>query len=270
MMTPLDQAHAAMAGGREADALRFYRVLADATLFLLLDHEGTGERINPKVFDLPDGPVLLAFDSEDRMAEFGQGTFGQGAFGQGAMPYAALPGRIVAQHLAGKGVALGLNFGSGSASETLLPPEAMSWLAEMLEQVPDAVEARAEVFSAPSALPGVLDTALRETLAAAAGLARAAVLVGVRYAGGGRGHVLAIVDAHPGAQDALARAVGETLVFSGVEAGVIDVTFVAAADKALAQMQRFGRVFEIPEPEMPARPAPAAPGMDPDRPPRLR
>lgn len=259
-MTPLDQAHAAMAGGEEAAALRFYRMLADVTLFLLLEHEAEGERINPRIFDLPDGPVLLAFDSEERLA----------GFGQGAVPYAALPGRIVAAHLAGKGVSLGLNFGSGATSETLLPPESMSWLAEMLEQVLDEVVARAEVFSAPSALPEVLDLALRETLAAAAGLARAAILVGVRYAGGGRGHVLAILDVQPNAHEALARAIGETLAFSGLEAGAIDVTFLASGDSAVAQMQRFGRMFDIPDPEEPAKAARMPPGMDPDRPPRLR
>ena len=61
-MTPLDHAHAAMAQGSEAEGLRFYQMLADATLFLLLEHEAEGERINPRVFDLPDGPVLLAYD----------------------------------------------------------------------------------------------------------------------------------------------------------------------------------------------------------------
>lgn len=259
-MTPLDQAHAAMAGGDDTAALRFYRVLANATLYLLLDREAEGERVEPRVFDLPDGPVLLAFDSEDRLA----------GFGQAAMPYAALPGRIVAQHLAGKGVALGLNFGSGAPSETLLPPEAMSWLAEMLEQMPDPLEARAEVFSAPAALPEALEQALRGTLEAAAGLARAAVLAGVRYAGGGRGHVLALLDAHPGAQQALTRAVSETLVFSGVEAGAIDVTFLSSDDPVVARMRAFGRVFEIPEPAEPAKVTAVAPGMDPDRPPRLR
>ena len=259
-MTPLDQAHAAMAGGDDAAALRFYRLLADATLFVLLEREAEAERVNPKVFDLPDGPVLLAFDSEDRLADFGTE----------AMPYAALPGRIIAQHLAGKGVSLGLNFGSGAASETLLPPESMSWLTEMLEQVPDSMEARAEVFTAPAALPEMLAEALKTTLEAAAGLASAAVLVGVRYAGGGRGHVLAILDAHPAAHEPLARAIGETLMFSGVDAGSIDVTFLASDDPAVALMVHLGRAFDVPELTDPAPKERPAPGMDPDRPPRLR
>ena len=64
MQTPLDHAHAAMQAGAEAEALAFYRLLADATLFLLLEREAEGERIAPRVFDLAEGPVLLAFDAE--------------------------------------------------------------------------------------------------------------------------------------------------------------------------------------------------------------
>ena len=64
MQTALDQAHAAMRTGGEAEALTFYRLLADATLFLLLEREAEGERIQPRVFDLEDGPVLLAVDAE--------------------------------------------------------------------------------------------------------------------------------------------------------------------------------------------------------------
>ena len=131
-----------MQTGGDAQALRFYQVLADATLFLLLEQEAEGDRINPKVFDLEDGPVVLAYDSDDRLA----------VMGQGPLPYAALPGRIIAQHLAGQGVALGLNFGSGAPSEVMLPPEAMRWLAEMLDSQPVQLEAQPEAFFAPQGL----------------------------------------------------------------------------------------------------------------------
>lgn len=260
-MTPLDHAYAAMVQGDEADALRFYQLLADATLFLLLDHEAEGERINPRVFDLPDGPVLLAYDSEERLA----------ALDQGPQPYAALPGRIIAQHLAGQGVALGLNFGTGAASETLLPPEAIGFLAERLGAEPAAVQARPVAFHAPAALPEALADALTFCLEGAAGLAQAALLVGVSYDDGRRGHMLALVNAHPAAQDALARAVAEALSFSGLDAGELDVTFLAADDPVLGPLAKPARLFEIPEPvAAPAPAAPQAPGSNPDRPPILR
>ena len=263
-MTELDLAHAAMQQGGDAEALRFYQVLADATLYLLLEREAEGERIHPKVFDLADGPVILAYDSEERLTAMGQGQ------SDGGLPYAALPGRIVAQHLAGQGVALGLNFGSGAPSEVMLPPEAMGWLAEMLETVPEQLQAQPEAFFAPQGLPDALADALIFTLGGAAGLAQAALLVGVRYTGGRRGHILAVIGAHPAAEDPLARAMAEALAFSGVEAGELDVTFLAADDPVLAELARVARVFEVPQVTATEVVQRSAPGADPDRPPRLR
>ena len=258
-MRDLDQAYAAMQAGDEAAGLRFYRLLADATLFLLLEREAEGSRIDPRVFDLAEGPVLLAFDSEDRLA----------VMGDGPLPYAALPGRLIAQQMLGQGLSLGLNFGSGAASEVLLPPEALRWLCEMLEAKPLEVEATPAQFYAPQGLPEALSDALRFTLGGAAGLARAALLAGVRYSDGRLGHMLAVIDALPAAEEALARALGEALVFSGLEAGELDVTFLASGDAAVAELARVAVVFEVPERVAEAKAERAAPGMG-DQPPRLR
>ena len=258
--TPLDRAFAA-SDATEAGALRFYQLLADTPLLLVLDEVASGTQINPRVFDLEDGPVLLAFDSEDRL----------GALGLGALPYAELPGRIIARHLAGKGVALGLNFGCDAPSETMLSPDALSWLAEMVADAPETLEARPESFFTPRDLPAALTEALNFTFAAAPGLADAALLVGVHYDDGRRGHMLAVIDAGAAAQEPLARAIAEALRFSGLEAGEIDVTFVAGTDPVVKHLARSGILFEFPHAPAPVeRPAPLAPGMDPGKPPKLR
>jgi len=263
--SPLDMAHAAMAAdpADEAAALRFYRVLADAPLLMLLEREASGGRVDPRVFDLEAGPVLLAFDRAERLA----------AMGQGPLPYAELPGRVIAQQLAGQGVSLGLNFGSGAASETMLPPEALDWLAQMTDTAPpQEVEARPESFFTPRDLPDTLQQALSFTFQAAPGLARAAYLAGVRYDDGRHGHLLAILDAHPEAQAPLAQAVAEAIGFSGLDAAEIDVAFLATDDPGASGVIRAGLMFEFPpDPDPgPMRPAPSPPGSDPDRPPRLR
>jgi hypothetical protein len=72
----------------------------------------------------------------------------------------------------------------------------------------------------------------------------------------------------PGAEAALAEAVAEALRFSGVEAGALDVTFVAADSPVVARFARVGLRFDLPTPAMPT--APGAPGMDASRPPRLK
>lgn len=261
-MTPLDAAYQAMitaADDDDAPRLRFYERLADGELVLLLDREAEGETLAPRVFDLEDGPVVLVFDSQERL----------GQFTALAVPYAALPGRVIARLLAGKGLGLGLNLGVAPSS-MLLPPFAVDWLAETLDHAPQEAEALPESFHAPAGLPEVLIAGLDAKLARAGGLASHALLAGVAYRGGRRGHLLAFVEAAPGAQQALARAAAEALTFSGIEAGEMDVVFLPQGP-AVAAMERVALRFDLPVPvaEAPAAPA-APPGMDPDRPPRLR
>ncbi|WP_371135260.1 SseB family protein [Tabrizicola sp.] len=257
-MTLLDAAHAAVSADPENEVLRlrFFERLADGEMVLLLEREAEGQSLEPKVFALEDGPVVLVFDREERLASFTGGI----------APYAALPGRVIAGLLKGQGIGMGVNLGVAPSS-MLLPPEAMDWLAETLEEAPEEVEARPEAFVAPT-VPEAVIAALDGKLARAGGLAAAAVLAGVVYAGGRRGHLLAVLDAVDGAQAALARAMNEALVFSGVEAGELDVVFLASGDPAAAALAKVGLRFDLPAPERPA--AAAAPGMDPSRPPKLR
>lgn len=258
LVTLLDAAHAAVSADPENEALRlqFFERLADGEMVILLEREAKGDSLEPKVFDLEDGPVVLIFDREERLASFTAGI----------APYAALPGRVIAAMLKGQGIGLGVNLGVAPSS-MLLPPEALDWLAEALEGTPDEVEALPEEFLAPSVPDGVI-AGLDAKLARAGGLASAAILAGVIYRGGGRGHILAFLDVAAGAEAALARAMREALVFSGVEAGALDVVFLASGDAAAVAMARVGLVFELPLPQAPN--SPRAPGMDPSRPPKLR
>ncbi|MEO0865181.1 MAG: SseB family protein, partial [Pseudomonadota bacterium] len=59
------------------------------------------------------------------------------------------------------------------------------------------------------------------------------------------------------------------LTFSGIEAGALDVGFFDGADPVTERLARVGLRFDLPQPA-PATAGPAAPGMDPAHPPRLR
>lgn len=257
--TPLDRAHAAMeaAPKDEACARAFYARLAAAELFVLLAEEPAGDEITPELFDLGDQRFVLAFDTEERLSDFAERI----------VPYVALSGRAVAQMLAGQGIGLAFNI-EVAPSATLLPSEAVDWLAGTLAGEPTETEARPEEISAPLNLPDALLTALDARLAGAEGMARMAYLVGARYAGGASGHLLGFVDAPQGAEAALARAVQEALVFSGLDAGAIDVAFFDASDPVAATLARHGLRFDLPQPAKGH--VPGAPGSDPDRPPKLR
>ncbi|MBC7476850.1 MAG: SseB family protein [Pseudorhodobacter sp.] len=250
-MTVLDQVQAEW----EAEGLAFYRALADAELFLVLEAEAQGEVMTPQVFDLTDGPLLLVFDSEERLA----------GFGTGPVPYAALPGRVIAAQILGQGLSLGLNLGTGAASEMILPPDAIEWLIQMLDQVPaQEMEAQVLQFEKP-AVPQAVLQALGQSITAGP-----AWLAGVVYTSGRRGVMLALTGVAPDDEARMARAVTEALAFSGLDASELDLAFVGESDAIVARMAEVGLKFQPEVRQVPEGVVPNAPGSDPTRPPILR
>lgn len=259
----IDLAHQAMEAspGDEAARLRFYALIADSALLLMLNGV-EGASLRPEVFELEAGRFVMVFDREERLA----------AFAGAPVEHATLPGRVIVAELQGQGIGIGLNLGV-AASSFLMGPEAVDWLAATLQAVPEEAAADIAEVTGPGRMPEALMAALDVKLALMAGTARQAVLAGVRYRDGRRGHVLAVIGAARSAEAALAKAVGEAVVFSGLEAGSLDVLFPAEDAPATAALRAHGIVFDLPVPVMePLRgtlPG-AAPGMDPARPPRLR
>ncbi len=256
----IDLAWEASEAAPEDDALRlaYYARLIEAELFLLLEREAEDAQIEPRVFDLEDGPIVLAFDSEDRLTDFTTLP----------APYAAMPGRALVELLAGKALGLGLNLGVAPSSR-LFPSEVLDWLSGMAAQRPEEMDARIARLAPPKGLPEALLLALDQRLARMEGLASMAYLVATEADSGARGHLLAFVDAARGAENALARAVQSALSFSGLEAGTLDVTFITAAETRAAEFARVGLRFDLPRPTSPER-ARNGPANDPGQPPRLR
>jgi hypothetical protein len=83
-----------------------------------------------------------------------------------------------------------------------------------------------------------------------------------------------VIDAKETAQEPIAGAVSEALIFSGVEMGEIDVTFVTAKDPIVSLLLEHAYVFEpartIADVQSPAQTVTSPPGLDPAHPPRLR
>ncbi|MGB7241204.1 MAG: SseB family protein [Sulfitobacter sp.] len=262
-LTPLDRAFTAMDAAPDDDTarLRFYERLADAELLLLLksDAGARDEQVTPELFDLGDAQYVLVFDRVERLA----------AFTGAVSPYVALSGRAIAGMLAGKDLGVGVNL-DVAPSSILLPKASVDWLNETLGNAPDQVEARIAEVHPPKGLPDLLLSAIDAKLATATGLAQCAYLVGVVFRDGGRGHMLGFVGAVAQAEQALAHAAAEALVFSGIEAGSMDVGFFDAADDMTQKLARVGLRFDLPqlaEMQAPARPAP---GSDPAKPPILK
>jgi len=261
-MTELDKAHAAMAAAPEdvAARMRFYEALADSEVFLLLMGEAEGDVVEPEIVETEEGSYVLAFDSEERLADFTGRT----------APYAALSGRALVEMLTGEDLGVGLNL-DVAPSSVLLPVEAVAWLSEMLAGRPEEAQGAVEAIDPPRLAARVV-AGLKAKLVRAGGLAAEAWLVAVRFDDGSEGHVLAFVGAVPGAEAALAKAVSEAMLFSGVEDGTLDVVFLESDDPLMARVAAVGERFDlpVPKPDGPVQVPGAAPGMDPARPPKLK
>lgn len=259
--TPLDHAHAAMeASPEDTNArLRFYDRLAEAELFLMLAKEAEGDQAVPELFEVGDTTFVLLFDTETRLSSFAGRV----------VPYVALSGRSVVAMLAGQGIGIALN-PEVAPSSILLPAEAVDWLAETVSEGPTEAEATPVEVKSPSVLPENLLASIDAKLRTTTGLARRAYLAEVTYDTGARGHLIGFTGTVPGAEPALARAIQEALVFSGLEAAALDVVFLRDSDPVTAQLARVGLRFDLPESEVVAQTVPSAPGSDPTKPPILR
>lgn len=257
--TPLDLALTAMEAAPENDEARltFYERLAESELFLLLEREPEGDQVEPRLFQTADGDLVLVFDREHRLTDFAEGP----------APYAALSGRSLAAMLHTQNIGVGVNLGVAPSS-IVIPPDAVSWLNETLGEDPLEVTETPEEILPPGNLPERLVTGIDAKLAQAAGLADFAYLAAVKYRGGRNGHLLAFIGATPGAEPALAGSAREALVFSGLDAGEVDVAFLKASDQIAAKLAKLGLRFDLPK--APEASVPGAPGLDPEAPPKLK
>lgn len=260
-MTPLDQAHAAMEAAPEDDAarLKFYERLADAELFLALEEEVRDDHIKPVIFEVEGNRFAVVFDSEGRLADFTERP----------SPFVAMSGRGIVAMLVGRNVGLAVN-PAVAPSATLLPSEALSWLHDTLGTGPQEGQGTPTHVYPPQNVSEGLIASLDAKLATMAGMARVAYLAECAYKEGARNHVIVFVDAQEGAKPAMAKAISEALTFSGLEAASLDILFLKAADPICANLARVGLRFDLPVPETPGTRPVAAPGMDPDKPPKLR
>ena len=250
-MTPLDRAFTEMAENPDDDhaRLKFYERVADAELFLIMADE-----TQPRVYSSEQGKFVAAFDLEERLASFNEGP----------APYAALSGRSMIQMVTGQEIGIALNFWS-APSAYLLTPDVVEWLNATLAVAPSQHNDTPVSIGPPLNVPTALLESLDAKLAAATGLAEAAFLVSTSYKTGRQGHLLAILGAPPEAEPSLSQAIAEAIVFSGIEAGDLDVAFFRSDDPIRPRLEAQGLRFDIPQPE---RPKPL--GRDPDTPPRLR
>lgn len=224
--------------------------LADTELFAALVQEPAEDQAELQVFDLPDGPVVLACDLEERLA----------GFIGGPVAYVGLPGRLLAAALAAEGRGLLVN--PGERSQMLLDPATMRWLTEALQARPNLApdEAPAEIAAPEPDTVAALAGPISLRLGDMAGLVARAALFSAVWADGRRNHTLLLIGVAETHRDALAKAFAELLAFLPEQPGGVDIGFADSAVPPVAL------VLELPE----ATPEAPAPQRDAKAPPRLR
>ncbi|TVQ56547.1 MAG: SseB family protein [Rhodobacteraceae bacterium] len=252
-MTPLDAAHAAAEapGAPESARLRFYALLLETTLCVPVEPGPEDAALRPRVFPLEAGPVALAFDDDGRMAGF---------FG-GPTDYVSLTGRALAAAAAGAGVGLGLNLDAPSA--TLLPAEAVAWLAAEMGGGAEAADLSGPVtVAAPTGIDGALLAALAERLAGLPGMVAEAWLVRLERPEASELALLLLpAPAARRAGEGLAALLGRVAAAAGAASVAVGLLDDGHALLGPARAKGVG---------LHPGPAPEAPAAKPAGPPRLR
>lgn len=250
--TPLDQDHARMMAAPEDEGPRraYFARFAASDLLLLLEGPAS-ETIHPRTVSVEGEEVALAFDTALRLASFDARS----------SDFVSLPGRDLAAMLAGAGLGLGLNLGGEGAAMHLSASD-LAWIAEQVPAMEASDIASARIGppkGASEALLGALDA----RLATMAGLATAAHLVTVEEGEGAQRLLLVFEGTPPPFRAQVAGHVAEALKIAAIDTA-LDVSFGEPGAPILLAAVRHGLRFDLPMPEQPA-----APGSDPEKPPRL-
>lgn len=253
--SPLDRTIARLDPADEIACRAFYDQVAHCELHVLLADEASGDQATPRLIASDMGRFVLAFDRAERLSDFAGGV----------APSLNLPGKDLCAMLAPLGLGLGLNV-DVSDDPYLLAPDIVAWIAGTLaEPQPQEALGRPTALRRPAAVPAGFLEALTSRLSQLPGAAKQAVLSSATYSGANERLLLGVVDADPARQADLTGTVRDAVALLMPERP-LDIGFFRGDDPLTAALRRNGLTFDFPEAQ---QIIPGAPGMDPDRPPRL-
>ena len=237
-MTQLNKAFLEMSQNPENNdaRLKYYGVLADTNLFLLLEQEPSNEILDPKFIQLKGNNFALAFDSEEKLSEF---------YGETAA-FAEVTGRVLAKMLLEEKIGLGINLGI-SEGELLLPWEIIEWFVNVLDEAPNLVQITPKKFLRAEAFPEILVKALQEKLMPAVGLFDEIWICAVEYNEDESSHLICLMGAQNSAQQAIVKSINEVLSFTDIDLGNIDVAHFSYDDEVCTKIREIGIKLEFPK-----------------------
>ena len=251
--TPLDIIIKKIAASDIVDnRLILFRRFLETELFILIDDP---ENPKPKLMQIDQGVILLAFDLEEKLIDFA----GESSF------FISMSGRRLISQNASIGIAVNLNNSGGGY---ILTDEVIEWLMKNTQVTKEVLQSTTNEIASPSIITEQFVELLDEALAASFGLAEYAILVQDLTKLKSKSLLLIFVGSVKLYHDALAQQASEAFSLSGIQDIILDITFCKSEDELVKKALLVGLRFDLPQIEKPSEPK--APGMDPTKPPLLR
>ena len=256
LFSRMDKTYARMQAAPNSDAagLRFYEAFCDTNLHVLVNAD-----LSLQIFETSQGKLILAFDTEERMAEFVEQP----------TEFIKMPGRELVTQLKETDIGIGLNLNVAPTSQ-ILTPEILDWVSALLSVDSTLMVDQVAGFSADCQLSDDDRTALTDRLVNFTGVVKAAYICGVTYADGATADALFFIDCDQDIEADLFTAMIETQKFAMDSSADLAIKFISSDSPALPEIQRHGHQLHIPAPIVTPTFQPSAPGMDPNKPPKLR
>ena len=232
--------------------LILFRRFLETELFILIDGP---ENPDPKLMQIDEGMIMLAFDLEEKLIDFA----GENSF------FISMSGRRLISQNASIGIAVNLNNSGGGY---ILTNEVIEWLMKNTQATKEVLQRNTNEIASPSIITERFVELLDEALAASFGLAECAILVQDLTKSEAKNLLLIFVGSVEFYHTALAQQVSEAFSLSGIQDLILDITFCNSEDELVKKALLVGLRFDLPQIEKSSEPK--APGTDPKKPPLLR
>lgn len=254
--TRLDVVYQRMQSSPESETagLRFYEAFCDANLCVLINAD-----TSMQVFETSQGKIVLAFDTDERVAEFISE----------ATEFIKIAGRDLVMQLLASETGIGLNLNVAPTSQ-ILSPDILTWLSEFLAESSSFSIDQVVAISPPDQWLDDHKTAISTQLEKYAGMIASAYFCSVTYSDNTVADAVFIVDCDPTTEAVLFTALVESQKFLDKNTAEIAIKFISPDNQEFPEICRVGEEIVISKLTVIHTSAPTAPGMDPDKPPKLR
>ncbi len=255
-LSPLDQLQPRLLDSQETSGYNAYFQVFLETLLRVLLEESDAKDPDMEVFAISDGKFVLAFDTDENFS----------AFVDRPRLCSRITGRDLLKALAGKniGVIVNANAIEGAA---FLTPEQVSWALEMSDQSLEIHVSTNSSVARANPSDEVLDI-IQRNFNELGGFVDAAYLCNIQDDQGNEALTLALVNCAAEAQLTALLTASDMSRFNPKTA--VAIALVEAGSEIEQKLQQIGVRIEFKVKPQPVSLTATAPGMDPDRPPKLR